>query len=218
MWIARFLQALPSINAAYPTARFLFLTLTARNVEIEGLREALREMNKAWDRLMKRRGRLEIVQGWIRTTEVTRAADRTAHPHFHVLLMVPAGYFKGGNYISQAEWADLWGRSLRATYAPIIDIRVVKGDLQPALRETLKYAVKPGDMMADPDWFLELHRQVHKLRFLAAGGVLKDVLRQDQESNDDLLLFGDDEAGHDEQPEVFFRWNRPDKRYKRASA
>ena len=49
-----------------------------------------------------------------------------------------------------------------------------------AVAETLKYSTKPADMVADPEWFLELTRQTHKRRFVATGGALKDVLKLDQ--------------------------------------
>ncbi|KEM81862.1 replication family protein, partial [Escherichia coli 7-233-03_S3_C1] len=39
--------------------------------------------------------------------------------------------------------------------------------------ETLKYSVKPEDMANDPEWFLELTRQLHKRRFISTGGALK---------------------------------------------
>lgn len=215
MWKARFYEAIPAIQAVHPKARFLFLTLTCRNVPIDDLRLSLGEMNRAWHRLVKRSG-FEIVLGWIRTTEVTRAEGGAAHPHFHVLMMVPPSYFKGGNYLSQAEWTKLWAEALRAEYAPIVDIRAVKGELGDAVKETLKYSVKPSDMVADPEWFLEYHRQVHKLRFLASGGVLKDVLREAEASNDDLLLFGD-EAEKQEAPSVFFGWAQQVRRYRRMA-
>ncbi|MDI4746156.1 protein rep, partial [Salmonella enterica subsp. enterica serovar Kentucky] len=38
---------------------------------------------------MKDRKEFKPVQGWIRTTEVTRGRDGSAHPHFHTLMMVP---------------------------------------------------------------------------------------------------------------------------------
>ena len=57
--------------------------------------------------------------------------------------------------------------------------------------------------------------QVHKLRFMATGGVLKDVLRQDEESDQDLIM-GDDVA---EQPDdgarLAFSWRPSDRRYRR---
>ena len=42
-----------------------------------------------------------------------------------------------------------------------------------AVAETLKYSTKPADMVADPEWFLELTRQTHKRRFVATGGTQK---------------------------------------------
>jgi hypothetical protein len=210
MWMARFFEALPRVIKAHPTARFVFLTLTRKNVAIEDLRVTLREMNKAWDRLAKRK-QFGIVRGWIRATEVTRGDDGSAHPHFHVVLMVPSNYFTK-NYITQAGWTQAWKEALRSDYDPIVDVRAVKGEILPALRETLKYSVKPSDMKADPGWFIELTRQVHKLRFFASGGVLKDILK-DEETSDDLLLLG---AGDHEKPSVFFDWSKPVRRYKRT--
>ncbi|MDI5568725.1 protein rep, partial [Salmonella enterica subsp. enterica serovar Kentucky] len=42
---------------------------------------------------MKDRKEFKPVQGWIRTTEVTRGRDGSAHPHFHTLMMVPPSMF-----------------------------------------------------------------------------------------------------------------------------
>jgi plasmid rolling circle replication initiator protein Rep len=220
MWQARFLQALPSIEAAHPSARWLFLTLTVRNCPISDLRATIQDMNKAWHRLVKRQ-EFGAVQGWIRTTEVTRGRDDTAHPHFHVLLMVKPGYFAGKNYVTQSRWADIWRECARLDYQPIVDIRTVKpkpgsteSPLRRAVAETLKYAVKPEDMQGE--WLIELTRQVHRLRFIASGGLLKNVLREADESDEDLMLATDSEAG---EPTLFFDWRRQIKRYaKRADS
>jgi hypothetical protein len=216
MWQARFLQALPAIEAAHPKARWLFLTLTVRNCAIGDLRATLQEMGKAWRRLVVRQ-EFGAVQGWIRTTEVTRGRDGSAHPHFHVLMMVKPGYFAGKNYVTQARWADIWRECARLDYQPIVDIRTVKAKpgmsespLRRAVSETLKYAVKPADMQGE--WLIELTRQVHKLRFIASGGVLKNVLREADESERDLLLAEDGEGG---EPALFFDWRRELKRYAR---
>jgi len=217
MWQARFLKALPAIEAAYPTARWLFLTLTVRNCAITDLRRTLRSMNEAWHRLVKRPEFAGNVQGWVRTTEVTRGRDDSAHPHFHCLLMIKPGYFAGKNYVTQSRWTDLWRECARLDYQPIVDIRTVKArhgapgekPLRQALAETLKYAVKPSDM--EGEWLLELTRQVHKLRFLASGGVLKNVLRESDESEQDLLLADGNGEGGD--PVLFFSWGRDIRRY-----
>jgi hypothetical protein len=47
------------------------------------------------------------------------------------------------------------------------------------------------------------------------GGVLKYVLRQEKESEKDLLLLRDSKPC-DEKATVFFGWRRVPKRYKRA--
>ena len=223
MWQARFFQALPGLVEAHRDARWLFLTLTVRNCPVEALRPVLKDMNTAWGRLVKR-PEFRQVQGWIRTTEVTRGRDGSAHPHFHALLMVPPSYFQGKYYVKQARWVELWRDTARLNYAPSVDVRTVKarpgevdGDVSQALRraaaETLKYAVKPSDMTADPAWFLELTRQVHKLRFIATGGLLKGVLRDGQESDEDLALTDGD--GQDDGSRVGFNWRPADRRYRR---
>jgi len=217
MWQARFLKALPTIEAAYPKAHWLFLTLTLRNCEISNLRHTLRSMNEAWVRLIKRPEFAGNVQGWIRATEVTRGQDDSAHPHFHCLLMVHSYYFSGKYYVTQSRWADLWRECARVDYRPIVDIRTVRArrgapgekPLRRALAETLKYAVKPSDMHGE--WLIELTRQVHKLRFLSAGGVLKSILKEFEESEQDLLLNGEDGEGAD--PALFFDWRREIRRY-----
>jgi len=216
MWQARFLKALPGIEAAYPKAHWLFLTLTVRNCPVDNLRQTLRCMNEAWHRMIKRREFADNVQGWVRATEVTRGHDDTAHPHFHCLLMARPSYFRK-HYVTQSRWADLWRECARLNYRPVIDIRTVRArrgvpgekPLRQAIAETLKYAVKPSDMHGE--WLVELTRQVHKLRFLASGGVLKNVLRESEESEQDLLLTGEDGEGGD--PALFFSWRREIRRY-----
>ena len=55
MWQARFYQSLPTIVQEHPKARWLFLTLTVRNMPVCELRDALQHMNKSWQRLIKRK-------------------------------------------------------------------------------------------------------------------------------------------------------------------
>ena len=221
MWQARFLKALPGIEAAHPKSHWLFLTLTVRNCEVSNLRQTLGSMNEAWGRLTKRREFSGNVQGWIRTTEVTRGQDDSAHPHFHSLLMVRPSYFKK-HYVTQSRWAELWQECMRVNYRPIVDIRAVKArrgapnekPLRRALAEVMKYSVKPSDM--EGEWLLELTRQVRGLRFVASGGVLKNMLRESDESEQDLLLADGNGEGGD--PVLFFDWRREIRRYLEHSA
>jgi len=221
LWQARFLKALPSIEQNYPSARWLFLTLTVRNCKLTDLRRTIQDMNKAWHRLVERK-EFDVVQGWIRTTEVTRGRDDSAHPHFHVLMMVRPSYFSSNYYVTQKRWTELWQECARLDYTPIVHVQAVKSKsrlsglselpLRRAISETLKYAVKPSDMK--DDWLIELTRQVHHLRFIASGGILKDVLREGEETEKDLLLADDPSATDDaSEPDVYFRWHRTIRRY-----
>jgi plasmid rolling circle replication initiator protein Rep len=127
MWRARFIKALPAILADYPKARFIFLTLTVKNCELEDLRETLAAMNKAW-KLMTLRKNFPAI-GWLKSVEVTRGTNGLAHPHFHCLLMVKSSYFTHG-YLSQQAWRDLWKDCMRLDYDPMVNVKVVKNRKQ----------------------------------------------------------------------------------------
>jgi plasmid rolling circle replication initiator protein Rep len=226
MWQAKFYKSLPKIVDAYPKARWMFLTLTVRNCPVDGLKNTLKDMNSAWERLRLRKEFLPVL-GWVRATEVTRGKDGSAHPHFHALMMVPSSMLAGVNYVRQSRWGELWQECGRLDYSPMVDIRAVKprdlnsgqtpidatAFLRGAVSETLKYAVKPSDMTTDPAWFLEMTRQVHKLRFVATGGALKDVLRVQDE--DEEMNQGEGE-GADDGSRLSFSWRPSDKRYRRT--
>jgi len=233
MWQARFYQALPAITVAHPKARWVFLTLTVRNCPITELGAVLTDTNTAWQRLIKR-NEFKPVLGWVRTTEVTRGQDGTAHPHFHALLMVSPSYFGGKSYVTQLRWTELWAECLRVDYIPLVDVRAVRPKarttektqidamgqgLQCAIAETLKYSVKPEDMTGDPYWFLEMTRQVHKRRFVATGGVLKDVLKIDEETDADMVMADGSADSEDDGSRLAFSWPfdepRPARKYRR---
>lgn len=216
MWQAKFHQSLPQIQQTFPKSRWIFLTLTVRNCGVTELGDTLTVMNQGWQRL-KDRKEFRPVQGWVRTTEVTRGSDGSAHPHFHALMMVPPSMLSGKNYIKKSRWIELWRDCARLGYEPNIDVRVVKGDLSKAVSETLKYSTKPADMVADEGWFLDLTRQTHKRRFVATGGALKDVLKSETEITDADLIGEDGNAEQDDGSRLAFNWQTEKQRYCRYS-
>lgn len=203
-WKAMMYKTYDRLKGDYPTHRWLFLTLTLTNPHVTDLRSTLELMHKAWRKLVKRKEFLSVI-GWIRTTEVTRDKQQPnthAHPHYHVMLLVKPSYFKSGNYIKHMDWVRIWGECLGVSYLPNVDIRSVKpkkGDdskLRGVIAETLKYAVKPSEMLGDGSqnahaWFLEYSKQVHKLRFVASGGVLKNALKDGDKITSADLITGD---------------------------
>lgn len=222
MWRARFFQVLPKVQEAYPTARWIFLTLTVKTCPLDELRDTLALMNKAWQRLSQRKSFPAL--GFIKSVEVTRSQDGYAHPHFHCLLLVPAGYF-GYGYISQVKWADLWQSCLKVDYQPIVDVRAVKAKLKSgaadpeaglfnAICETLKYSVKETDLVADPIWLEGLTNQLHKTRAIAIGGVLKNYLSE--EEPEDLINAGiEDEEVEETDIKLLFDWAELVRRYRK---
>ena len=233
--MAKFYERLPAVAAAYPKAQWLFLTLTVKNPEMADLRVTLRDMNAAWKRMIERAG--WPAKGFIRTTEVTKGKDGNPHPHFHALLLVDPGYFAGHSYISQAKWAEMWRDALRADYTPVVHVAKVKaksdkakaaeasGDktaaLSAAVAETLKYSIKPEDMLTDGAFLFGITKQLAKLRFLATGGVLKGWLKETA-SNAEMIETGlEDEEGKDaevrpELPPLFFGWKAGERKYRQV--
>jgi len=220
MWQARLLRVLPEIESSWPTARWIFLTLTLRNCAITNLRSTIQQMNLSFNRFVQRREFVGNVIGWIRATEVTRGQNRSAHPHFHVLIMVRPSYF-GKGYVKQERWTELWRQSARLSYTPIVHVQAIKSrhesehPLRAAIAETLKYSIKPDDLL-DREWLLELTSQVYRLRFIGSGGLLKEVLRESEEETDEDLLLLDEEGGEIDGPDIFFKWHRQIQRYVRV--
>ena len=216
MWKSKAHKILPSIVEAYSNYRWLFLTLTVRNCLITDLRKTLRHMNESWRRLNVRRKFSSV--GWLRSTEVTRGYDNSAHPHFHCLLMVEPSYFKYKRYyLKHGDWVDLWRSCLRADYDPVVDIRAIRRDSSPCelIPEILKYCVKEADLVANREWFLELTRQMHRMRTIATGGVLKDYLKQLEEELEDLI--GKDELKTESEVNeghLYFEWKYQERKYR----
>ncbi len=217
MWKARAYEAIPQLAQAYPAARWIFLPLTVRNCAPGDLRQTLRAMSGGWNRL-REHAEMRDVLGWVRGVEVTRKPEnRTAHPHFHNLLLVKSTYFRGDHYITQARWTAAWRKAMRLDYDPIVDVRAVRSrgedGIRGAVAETLKYAVAPADMVADADWFREVVRQTHRTRAVASGGVLKDLLR-DEENGEELLLLDDQQEPDDERLRAWlFNWQQRRQQY-----
>lgn len=201
--VAKMFAKLPAIFAQYPEPRseWVLLTLTVPNVKYENTREALSEMTKAFKRLVLRVEFENAVEGWVKTTEVTKEENREgyAHPHYHVLMLMKPWYFKKDHYITQERWLELWRESMRDDSITQVDVRKVKPnpkiagqDLFGAVLETLKYGVKPADLKASKPFLLAMTEQLHKLRFVDSGGALKGILKDEKVTNKEMVKTGDD--------------------------
>lgn len=224
-WRARLFQKLPFLLDENPSLRFLFLTLTIQNCEIDELSKTLKAMNDGFARLRRLEKFKKVVQGFIRATEVTRSADGKAHPHFHCIIAVKSHYFTSRNYLKTEHWAELWKQSLRISYVPVVDVRKIRqkgSEIESkAIIETLKYTTKVEDLLADKEWFLKLTDQLFKKRFIATGGVLKDMLK-DEVSESEMIFTGEEQISLDEEKmeeikqSLFFGFEEKTQRYRKV--
>nr|WP_105179977.1 protein rep [Streptococcus suis] len=206
----------------FPKGRFLFLTLTVKNVEGENLSSTLSSLTQAFNRLFKYKKVQANLLGYLRSIEVTYNKDRKDyHPHIHVLLFVRPNYFsgRGNNYISQEEWAELWAKSLKVDYVPMVDIRSVKDQgkgLHGAILETAKYPTKPFELSLENAQVVDdLYNGLYRKRQLGYGGLFKEIKKKlalDDAENGDLVHTTDDSEVSD-GTKIVAIWNATKQNY-----
>jgi plasmid rolling circle replication initiator protein Rep len=214
MWKSKAAKILPLVLAAYPKYRWLFVTLTVKNCQVQDLRSTINHLNESYKRFSK----LDAfpADGWLKAVEVTRSKDGTAHPHLHILMMVKPSYF-GVSYLSFEKWQSIWQKSLRVDYLPQVNVKAVKSgssDFSGLLSEVIKYQVKESDLIVDRDWFTELTKQLHKTRAISSGGILKEYLKELENEPDDLI--GDDGEGDDTLAHLYFGWMQHYQQYRQV--
>ena len=202
--------------------RFLFLTLTVKNVEGEALNSTISQLTKSFDRLFKRAKVQRNLLGYLRSVEVTHNEnDKTYHPHIHVLMMVRPSYFQSKkDYITQKEWSDMWSQSLKVDYVPMIDIRTVKETgkgLRGAVLETAKYPTKPIKLDIENKQVVDdLYNGLYRKRQLGYGGLFKTIKKQlalDDAENGDLVHTSDDKENISKGTEIVAIWNATKQNY-----
>ncbi|WP_192957016.1 protein rep, partial [Acinetobacter baumannii] len=88
--------------------------------------------------------------------------------------------------------------------------------LDKAICETLKYSVKPSDLALEGDlggWLHEMTRQVHKMRFIATGGVLKGVLKPEDEITNEEMITSSEEPEETGTDRIAFQFKPEYRRY-----
>ena len=213
MWKARALRALPLVVKDYPKYRWLFLTLTQKNCSVNQLRETIQGMNKSFKRLTMLKQ--WAVEGWIKSLEITRGRDGSAHPHFHCLLMVSSTYFKS-NYLNYDQWAELWQKAARLDYKPQVSIRAVDKNRDPTvlIPEILKYSVKESDLYKSKEFLLGITEQLYKIRRIAVGGVLRSYMKKLEEEPEDLIGHDKENENEVDEGHLYFEWKFREEEYR----
>lgn len=228
-------QIVTEARKRYPKARFLFLTLTIRNVSGDELKSALSKMTEGFRRLMMYAKVDKNILGFLRATEVTYSrTEKNYHPHLHVLLMVRPAYFQSKkDYIKQEEWSELWQKAMKLDYLPIVDIRAIKDKtgkgLDGAILETAKYPVKPFDVEADKNGNVVVYTEDEKLqitddlltglerkRQIGFGKLFKEIKKElefDDIEDGDLIQTGEEKSDCVDGKEIVAIWNWERKNY-----
>ena len=215
---ARAYKALPKFITDHPKTRYAFMTLTCKNCQIDELRDTIKHLNQSFARLSKRKAWPGI--GYIKTLEVTRGKDGvSAHPHLHVLLALEPSYYSR-HYLSKKKWIELWQKSLRVDYKPILDVQAIKVSDSPVglLAEVIKYQAKPSSLTyATKEWFLEYTNQIHGTKAFAIGGILKKYFQDLNKEETDEEKIGNDNESDVDEGHLMFNWRKFEKKYRMNS-
>lgn len=213
-------------------SKFLFLTLTQRNVEADKLGKELDRILYGFKGLMQRKEIKKFCLGFVRSLEITynKKAD-TYHPHIHILIHTTNKLYAGRNYLSKQDYIRLWRYLLCLDYDPNIDIRQFKpkdkNKVGRELAEICKYSVKPSDYIYIDDENLTkkvtevFDRDLAGRRLLSYGGTIREARKKllfsdEITESDDIMAVGDVQA--DEQGYIeLYKWHFGEERYKRLS-
>lgn len=158
--------------------QFIFLTLTVPNIVGDGLDNKIREMNKGWQKLIRREKFIKAVHGYVKKLEVTfNEKEHTYHPHFHVLLSVDRNYFTNPKkYLKHSEWLNEWCAVMDDESITQVDIRTFrKKNEKPysAVNELTKYIAKDSNYLISEDVFVVFYQALTKKRMFTFGGDFK---------------------------------------------
>lgn len=174
--------------------KYLFLTLTIRNVRLEDLGSAIDGMSEAFKRMTNNRAWKNRVKGAMKTLEVTINHEAgTAHPHYHLILAVDRRYAtkSDSTYWSHEDWQAAWRKAARLDYDPQVSIERVKGR-EAGIAEVSKYMAKDSDYLIDAmaaqmgteeaealtDHIVRnLQDQLHGRRLVSYTGILREAQR-----------------------------------------
>ena len=159
------------------------LTLTVRNVPVEGLRDAIKNLTEAYHKLTRRQIWKKHIVGYARSIEVTYSPRTGCHPHMHIVVLFAPGYARD---ISQSAFAEAWGESLGVEYVPIVDIRRCYNrtptgrkewdSTLSALLEAQKYAIKPSSLKnLRGQKLAAFAHALTGIRMVGYGGIIKDA-------------------------------------------
>lgn len=228
-------QVIQIVNEAVkrnPKGRFLFWTLTTKNVfGGQELNAEISKMNTAFNLMMKYKKVEKNILGYLKATEVTvNKKDGSYNQHLHVLVFVKSSYFvNSDNYISQKELTEFWKKALKIDYTPIVNVKAVKPKVNAkeqnviaAVYETAKYPVKSIDYLTgnheeNLQRVDDLEIGLKRKRLISFGGVFKEIRKElqldDVETGDLIKTSSEEDEELTTGQVIVARWNWERKNY-----
>lgn len=152
-----------------PGTRFIFLTLTTRNVKADDVLSAPEVINAELDRyytgfrrifgtgkevIKEARDFNKQVEGTIKYVELSfNDEEDSYHVHAHILLAVKPSYFAPQHYLTQDKLRELWMKAADLDYEPFVNVQAVHGygnQLKKTIAEISKYPLKPASVLNLP--------------------------------------------------------------------
>lgn len=183
-----YMQNILCFDQLIESGKFIFLTLTMKNVNGNELGQAVSHYSNAFRKMMRNKRVKKSVQGYLKNIETTyNRRTKMYHPHMHILFHVKNSYFGRDNYINQSEWKNLWEKSAGLNYSAQVCVKGIKsktdGGIKGAIAEVSKYCLKFSslDGLFDDD-FVEvvevLERELSGRRLTTYGGTWLEARRQ----------------------------------------
>jgi plasmid rolling circle replication initiator protein Rep len=132
--------------------RYLFLSLTIRNMPSEELSASIDALMKGFNLLTKRKEFKALSKGWMRGLEVTHNwVTNEYHPHIHMLIAVDERYFtEYENYMNHWTWVELWKSCMHLDYDPSVQVKKVSKDKERKEKDSITYAGAVSELAKYP--------------------------------------------------------------------
>ncbi len=213
-----------------PSVRFLFVTLTVKNIKGNEIKETLDRMNKGFQAMVQSKrkykaaaGFQKSLLGYMKAVEITyNSESNTFHPHMHVIFEVEKEYFSSrSRYISHERWRQMWRDVMKLDYEPQVNVKAIKTDGEEskakakAIAEVAKYPVKSTDIIDIEDEgqavnaLIDLHKGIFQRRFVTFGGDFKEYKRMlglDDVETGDLIHVETESLALNPVAYILYRW------------
>jgi len=190
---------------------YYLLTLTVKNPEISDLRDTVKLMRKSWREMAYQKiitkkqmsvyaPLRKVLRGYFSSLEYlgSKHNDGYAHPHFHIILVMPKSYYSKG-YIKADYWRKMWQYALGVDYVPKVNIKRInpqsyvdengikkeRSAMVGAISEVVKYSTKPTQLMKynddDLKEFIEQTKGIQTFTRSQYFRSLLDIIKNDFE-------------------------------------